>query len=45
MLEILERINADSSDIGLMVELFATLRPRAHDGAPPPPTCAPCASC
>jgi site-specific recombinase len=34
MLEILERINAESSDIGLMVELFATLRPkRAHDGA------------
>ncbi|HEX5341837.1 MAG TPA: site-specific recombinase [Duganella sp.] len=34
MLEILEQINAESSDIGLMVELFATLRPkRAHDGA------------
>ncbi|MRW86735.1 recombinase [Pseudoduganella sp. FT26W] len=28
MLEILERINADSNDIGLMVELFHTLRPR-----------------
>lgn len=34
MLEILERIDADSSDIGLMVELFNTLRPpRATDGA------------
>ncbi|MRW94253.1 recombinase [Duganella sp. FT80W] len=34
MLEILERISADSSDIGLMVELFDTLRPaRASDGA------------
>jgi site-specific recombinase len=28
MLDILERINADSSDIGLMVDLFDTLRPR-----------------
>jgi site-specific recombinase len=34
MLDILERINADSSDIGPMVELFNTLRPaRAVDGA------------
>ncbi|MYM23746.1 recombinase [Duganella sp. FT135W] len=34
MLEILEKINADSSDIGLLVELFGTLRPhRASDGA------------
>jgi len=34
MLDILEQINAESSDIGLMVALFATLRPkRAHDGA------------
>src|SRR5471032_1725575 len=34
MLEILERIDADSSDIGLMVELFNTLRrQRASDGA------------
>nr|WP_315260041.1 site-specific recombinase [uncultured Duganella sp.] len=34
MLDILERIHADSSDIGLMVELFDTLRPkRASDGA------------
>jgi site-specific recombinase len=33
MLEILEKINADSSDNGLMVELFDTLRPsRATDG-------------
>jgi site-specific recombinase len=32
MLDILERINADSNDIGLMVELFDTLRPkRAND--------------
>ncbi|GJI98503.1 recombinase [Duganella caerulea] len=34
MLEILERIDANSNDIGLMVELFDTLRPqRATDGA------------
>ena len=34
MLEILERIDADSSDIGLMVALFDTLRPkRPGDGA------------
>ncbi|MYM31703.1 recombinase [Duganella sp. CY15W] len=34
MLEILEQINAESSDIGLMVALFDTLRPkRASDGA------------
>ncbi|MHA4870540.1 site-specific recombinase [Duganella sp. PWIR1] len=34
MLEILEKINAESDDISLLVELFATLRPkRAHDGA------------
>ncbi|MGV7210208.1 site-specific recombinase [Oxalobacteraceae bacterium A2-2] len=34
MLAILERITPDSSDIGLMVELFDTLRPRrATDGA------------
>lgn len=34
MLDILERIDADSNDIGLMVELFDTLRPpRATDGA------------
>ena len=34
MLDILERIDADSSDIGPMVELFDTLRPRrATDGA------------
>jgi site-specific recombinase len=34
MLNILERIDADSSDIGLMVELFNTLRPkRPSDGA------------
>jgi site-specific recombinase len=34
MLEILEQINPESDDIGLMVALFATLRPkRAHDGA------------
>jgi site-specific recombinase len=34
MLDILEQITAESSDIGPMVELFATLRPkRAHDGA------------
>ncbi|MYM68215.1 recombinase [Pseudoduganella sp. FT55W] len=34
MLEILEQIDADSSDIGLMVALFDTLRPaRATDGA------------
>ncbi|WP_373991346.1 site-specific recombinase [Duganella sp. BuS-21] len=34
MLEILEKINAERDDIGLLVELFATLRPkRAHDGA------------
>ncbi|MBV7536478.1 site-specific recombinase [Duganella sp. sic0402] len=34
MLDILERINADSSDISLMVDLFDTLRPkRATDGA------------
>ncbi|HEX7986381.1 MAG TPA: site-specific recombinase [Duganella sp.] len=34
MLEILQRINADSTDIGLMVELFDTLRPKhARDGA------------
>jgi site-specific recombinase len=34
MLEILERIDANSSDIGLMVELFNTLRPkRPGDGA------------
>jgi site-specific recombinase len=34
MLDILERIDADSSDIGLMVELFNTLRPkRPSDGA------------
>ncbi len=33
MLEILQRINADSADIGLLVELFNTLRPRrAGDG-------------
>ena len=34
MLNILERIDADSSYIGLMVELFNTLRPkRPNDGA------------
>jgi site-specific recombinase len=34
MLEILQRLDANSNDIGLMVELFATLRPkRATDGA------------
>jgi len=34
MLEILEKINADSSDIGHMIALFDTLRPqRATDGA------------
>jgi site-specific recombinase len=34
MLEILEQINPESDDIGLMVALFATLRPkRANDGA------------
>ena len=34
MLDILERIDADSNDIGLMVELFDTLRPaRPTDGA------------
>ncbi|NVM79260.1 site-specific recombinase [Duganella sp. SG902] len=34
MLEILEKIDAESSDIGLMVALFDTLRPqRASDGA------------
>jgi site-specific recombinase len=34
MLEILERIDADSSDISLMIELFNTLRPkRPGDGA------------
>ena len=33
MLEILQRIDAESTDIGLMVELFDTLRPqRANDG-------------
>ena len=34
MLEILQRLDANSNDIGLMVELFATLRPkRPTDGA------------
>ncbi|KQQ45719.1 recombinase [Duganella sp. Leaf126] len=34
MLEILQRLDANSNDIGLMVELFATLRPRRPtDGA------------
>ncbi|MBP1205204.1 site-specific recombinase [Duganella sp. 1411] len=34
MLEILQRINADSTDIGPMVELFDTLRPKhPRDGA------------
>ena len=34
MIEILQRLDANSSDIGLMVELFATLRPkRPADGA------------
>jgi site-specific recombinase len=34
MLDILEQITAERSDIGLMVELFATLRPRRpYDGA------------
>ena len=33
MLEILQRIDAESTDIGLMVELFDTLRPkRPNDG-------------
>ena len=33
MLTLLERVNADSSDIGLMVELFDTLRPKRPSNA------------
>ena len=33
MLEILQRLDANSNDIGLMVELFATLRPKRPHGS------------